>query len=221
MDFPRDNRPYNTIMENLPTLRKLSGPLTQKIRASRSCPLGATLSLGGANFSVYSKHATAIELLLFDCVDDARPARVIRIDPSTNRTYHYWHVFVPGVRAGQIYGYRVEGPYDPSSGMRFDPAKVLLDPYGRGTVVPKNYSREAARKEGDNCATAMKSVVVDPACLRLGRRHATQPALLSDDHLRNACARLHPASELRRRGEKTRHLCGSDRENSVSAASSA
>jgi glycogen operon protein len=79
---------------------------------------------------------------------------VIRIDPSTNRTYHYWHVFVPGVRTGQIYGYRVDGPYDPPSGMRFDPAKVLLDPYGRGTVVPKNYSREAARKEGDNCATA-------------------------------------------------------------------
>jgi hypothetical protein len=46
--------------------------------------------------------------------------------------------------------------------MWFDPAKVLLDPYGRGTVVPKNYSRKAARKEGDNCATAMKSVVVDP-----------------------------------------------------------
>ena len=120
-----------------------------------------TLSYEGANFSVYSKHATAVELLLFDGVDDARPARVIRIDPSTNRTYHYWHVFVPGVRTGQIYGYRVDGPYDPSSGMRFDPAKVLLDPYGRGTVVPKNYSREAARKEGDNCATAMKSVVVD------------------------------------------------------------
>ena len=142
--------------------RKISLPVTQEITEGRSAPLGATLYSGGANFSVYSKHATAIELLLFDCVDDARPARVIRIDPSTNRTYHYWHVFVPGVRAGQIYGYRAEGPYDPSSGMRFDPAKVLLDPYGRGTVVPKNYSREAARKEGDNCATAMKSVVVDP-----------------------------------------------------------
>jgi isoamylase len=127
-----------------------------------SSPLGTTLSLEGANFSVYSKHATGIELLLFNRVDDARPARVIPIDPLTNRTYHYWHVFVPGVRAGQIYGYRVEGPYDPSSGMRFDPAKVLLDPYGRGTIVPKNYSRNAARHEGDNCAAALKSVVVDP-----------------------------------------------------------
>src|SRR5262245_36941799 len=142
--------------------RKHSRTVTQDITEGRSAPLGATLSLGGTNFSVYSKHATAIDLLLFDCVEDARPARVIRIAPSTNRTYHYWHVFVPGVSAGQIYSYRAEGSYDPSSGMRFDPAKVLLDPYGRGVVVPKNYSREAARKAGDNCSTAMKSVVVEP-----------------------------------------------------------
>ena len=56
----------------------------------------------------------------------------------------------------------MRGPFDPASGMRFDPSKVLLDPYGRGVVVPKNYSRDAARLEGDNAATAMKSVVVDP-----------------------------------------------------------
>jgi isoamylase len=149
-------------MENPRNLRKASGISAQKIRESRSCPLGATLYPEGANFSVYSKHATAVELLLFDGVDDARPARVIRIDASTNRTYHYWHVFVPGVRAGQIYAYRAEGPYNPSSGMRFDRAKVLLDPYGRATVVPMNYSREAARQQGDNCATAMKSAVFDP-----------------------------------------------------------
>jgi isoamylase len=128
----------------------------------RSSPLGATVAREGVNFSVYSKHATGIELLLFDRADDACPSRVICIDPLTNRTYHYWHVFVPGVKAGQIYGYRVEGSYDPPSGMRFDPAKVLLDPYGRCAVVPKNYSREAARREGDNSATAMKSVVVNP-----------------------------------------------------------
>src|SRR5262245_29895964 len=89
---------------------KISLLITQKMTEGRSSPLGATLSLGGTNFSVYSKHATAIDLLLFDCVEDARPARVIRMDSSTNRTYHYWHIFVPGVRAGQIYGYRAEGP---------------------------------------------------------------------------------------------------------------
>jgi len=128
----------------------------------QSSPLGATVCDGGVNFSVFSRSATGVELLFFDREDDARPARLIRIDPSDNRTYHYWHAFVPGVQAGQIYGYRVEGPNDPAKGMRFDPTKVLLDPYGRGVVVPKNYSRDAARKEGDNTATAMKSVVVDP-----------------------------------------------------------
>ena len=129
----------------------------------RSSPLGATVSRQGANFSVYSKHATGIELLLFDRADDARPSRVIRIDPLTNRTYHYWHVFVPGVKAGQIYGYRVARAFDLSIGMRFDERKVLLDPYGLAVAVPQNYSRDAARQKGDNTATAMKSVVADPS----------------------------------------------------------
>src|SRR5512143_155665 len=112
---------------------------------SRSSPLGATVTDGGVNFSIYSRSGTGVELLFFDRENDPQPARVIRIDPVTNRTYHYWHVFVPDVRPGQIYGYRVEGPFDPSAGMRFDRGKVLLDPYGRAVVVPKNYSRDAAR----------------------------------------------------------------------------
>ena len=128
----------------------------------RSFPIGATLADGGANFSVFSRSAAAIELLLFDRVDDARPSRVIPIDPCLNRTYHYWHVFVPGVQAGQIYGFRAYGPFELDRGLRFDPSKLLLDPYGRAVVVPKNYSREAARLQGDTIATAMKSVVTDP-----------------------------------------------------------
>jgi isoamylase len=142
--------------------RLLAHPVAEKIDVGQSSPLGATLYPGGANFSVYSKHATGIELLLFDSADDARPSRVLTIDPTTNRTYHYWHVLVPSVKAGQIYGYRVNGPFDPPRGMRFDASKVLLDPYGRGAVVPKNYSRDAARLKGDNAATAIKSVVTDP-----------------------------------------------------------
>ena len=131
--------------------------------AGRSAPLGATVGVGGVNFSLYSRDASGIELLFFDREDDARPIQVIPFDPFVNRTYHYWHVFVPGVKAGQLYGYRVHGPFDPNDGVRFDPSKVLLDPYGRGVVVPRSYSRAAAQKGGDNCATAMKSVVVDSA----------------------------------------------------------
>jgi glycogen operon protein len=127
----------------------------------RSAPLGATVCPGGVNFSVFSRAASGVELLLFDGEDDARPSRVIPIDPASNRTYHYWHVFVPGVRPGQVYGYRASGRSDPANGMRFDPTKVLLDPYGRAVVVPKNYNRDAARLETDDAATAMKSVVAD------------------------------------------------------------
>ncbi len=137
--------------------------MPEPITKGRSSPLGATVSREGANFSVYSKHAAGIELLLFDRADDARPSSVIRIDPATNRTYHYWHVFVRGVTAGQIYGYRVSGAFDPASGMRFDNRKLLLDPYGVAVVVPQTYSRDAARQTGDNTASAMKSVVADPS----------------------------------------------------------
>jgi glycogen operon protein len=131
--------------------------------AGRSSPLGATVVDGGVNFSLFSRTATGVELLLFDAANDATPSRVIPLDPGANHSYHYWHVFIPGVLPGQLYAYRVAGPLDPARGLRFDPAKVLLDPYGRGVVVPRNYNREAAHREGDNAATAMKSVVVDPA----------------------------------------------------------
>jgi isoamylase len=143
-------------------VKKMSAAANRAESTGRSYPLGAMSFPDGVNFSVFSRGASAVELLLFDREDDARPTRVIPIDPAANRTYHYWHVFVSGVRPGQIYGYRVHGSWDPANGMRFDPTKVLLDPYGRSVVIPKNYSREAARLEGDNAATAMKSVVVDP-----------------------------------------------------------
>jgi isoamylase len=129
----------------------------------RSSPLGAAVTDGGVNFSLFSRSASGVELLLFDREDDPKPSRVVGLDPVANRTYHYWHVFVPGVQPGQIYGYRVSGPAEPARGLRFDPAKVLLDPYGREVVVPSGFTREAAIRAGDNAASAMKSVVVDPA----------------------------------------------------------
>ncbi|MFO0852733.1 MAG: alpha-amylase family glycosyl hydrolase, partial [Gemmataceae bacterium] len=134
-----------------------------RVTAGRPSPLGATLTEGGVNFSLFSRTATGVELLLFDRESDAGPAHTVRLDPVANRTYHYWHAFVPGVRPGQLYGYRVHGPAEPGHGLRFDPAKVLLDPYGRGVVIPPGYDREAAARPGDNAGTAMKSVVADPA----------------------------------------------------------
>ena len=168
-----------------------------------SCRLGATVGAGGTNFSLYSRNATGVQLLLFDRADDAQPARVVSIDPVTNHTYHYWHTFVPGLRAGQIYGYRVEGASAPKRGLRFDAAKVLLDPYGRGVVVPKSYDREAVRRGGATVAMAMKSVVVDagaydwegdaPLCLPAAR------TVIYEMHVRGFTR--HPSSGV---GEKTR-----------------
>ena len=128
-----------------------------------SAPLGATVFAGGVNFSIFSRHATGVTLLLFDHDDDARPSRVIRLDPHKNRTYHYWHTFVSNLQPGQIYAYSIEGPFDPRNGLRFDPAKVLLDPYGRALTVPQQYDRDVAARARENTAAAMKSVVIDPA----------------------------------------------------------
>src|SRR6516225_7507455 len=121
---------------------KMSAAANYAEITGRSSPLGATVVPGGVNFSLYSRNASGVELLLFDREDDSRPARVIRLDPYTNRTYHYWHLFVPEMNAGQIYAYRAEGPFEPANGLRFDPSKVLLDPYSRSVIVPKNYSRD-------------------------------------------------------------------------------
>jgi glycogen operon protein len=129
--------------------------------SSSSAPLGATVRDGGVNFSVFSRTATAMELLLFDGVNDTRPASLVQLDPVTDRTYHYWHALVPGVKAGQLYAYRASGLNEPQRGLRFDAEKTLLDPYGRGVAVPNSYDRQAASRPGDNAATAMKSVVVD------------------------------------------------------------
>ncbi len=131
------------------------------IATGQSFPLGGTVSAEGVNFCVYSKSSTAVELLLFDQAGDPQPAQVIQLDPEKHRTFHYWHVFVPSLKPGQVYGYRVYGPFDPSRGHRFDPDKVLLDPYARAVALPPAYDRMAAARPTDNAAMAMKSVVAD------------------------------------------------------------
>jgi isoamylase len=142
-----------------PILRNWNDAL--KRNRGSSFPLGATVCPGGVNFSVFSKSAKTVELLLFDDAEDSKPARTIRLNPKVNKTYHYWHVLVPDILEGQIYGYRADGPFEPSRGMRFDPHKVLLDPYGRAVVVPRAYKRTLASEPGDTAASSMKSVVAD------------------------------------------------------------
>jgi len=124
-------------------------------------PLGATVYPDGVNFSIFSKNATGVELLLFEEEDDPAPAGVLPFHSSRNRTFHYWHAFIPELSAGQLYGYRVNGPYQPNKGLRFAGDKVLVDPYAKAIAVPPTYSRISARQPGDNCASAMKGIVTD------------------------------------------------------------
>jgi isoamylase len=149
-------------MMNQPqTSARMDGKNGQEIHASRTSPLGPDTTPEGTNFSVFSANATGMEIVFFDHVDDAHPARVVAFDPVRNRASHYWHIFVPGIHAGQLYGYRADGPFDPQAGHRFDRGKILIDPYGKCVSTGRNYDRSAAAKPGDNAATSMKSVVVD------------------------------------------------------------
>jgi isoamylase len=129
-----------------------------------AAPLGADIQRGGVNFSIYAPEAERVELLLFDQVEDSNPAKIFELDPRWNKTAFYWHVFVTGLKHGQLYGYRVHGPYRPEQGLRFDGAKLLLDPYGRAVATPKTYDRDAACRPGSNLGEARKSVLVDLCC---------------------------------------------------------
>jgi isoamylase len=148
-------------MQSPPKSVTLHDPAVEHPHATLPYPLGPTITSEGTNFSVFSASATRIELVLFDQAEDSLPSRAIGLDPVLDRTSHYWHVFVPGIKPGQLYGYRADGLNDPANGQRFDSQKVLLDPYGKSVSVGRNYDRAAACKPGDNAATCMKSVVAD------------------------------------------------------------
>lgn len=101
-------------------------------------PLGATWAGDGVNFALFSEHATGVELCLFDRLGEVETARV-RFTEVAN---HVWHGFLPEVKPGQLYGYRVHGPYEPAQGHRFNPNKVLLDPYAKAIAGRVDWSEE-------------------------------------------------------------------------------
>lgn len=131
------------------------------ILPGRSFPLGATVSPEGVNFCIYSSTCSGLELLLFNSASDSEPSQTIVFDPQQHRSVHYWHLFVPGLKAGQIYAYRAYGKFAPEQGLRFDPDKILLDPYAKAIVGWETYRRIDAMQPGSNAAHALKCVVVD------------------------------------------------------------
>ncbi|MEI7743212.1 MAG: glycogen debranching protein GlgX [Chloroflexota bacterium] len=132
-----------------------------QVRPGRPHPLGATPDAHGTNFVLFSQDAAAVQLLLFATHDAPQPFMVIDLDPDTNRNFYFWHVYVSDVKAGTSYAYRVDGPSNTSeTGNRFNPNKVLLDPYGRG-VTKAVWDRVKACGPDDNVESALRSVVVD------------------------------------------------------------
>jgi glycogen operon protein len=134
-------------------------------------PLGATWTGEGVNFALFSENATGVELCLFDRPDAAETARV----RLTKRSEFVWHGFLPEARPGQLYGYRVEGPYEPEKGHRFNPNKVLLDPYAKAIAGEVRWSDELfgytvgdeagdlSFDKRDDAPLVPKAVVIDPA----------------------------------------------------------
>ncbi len=102
---------------------------TYEVDVGRPLPLGTLRSYGGTNFALFSRHANKVWLELFDNPDAETPSASIGLDPQRHRTGDIWHVWVKGVTHGQCYGFRVEGPYQPEQGQRFNRHKLLLDPY--------------------------------------------------------------------------------------------
>jgi isoamylase len=143
-----------------------NSPRAGLIRPGRRYPLGATWDGEGVNFALFSEHATAIELCLFD--DEDREERV----PLPELTGHVWHGYLPGLQPGQRYGYRVHGPFEPADGHRFNPAKLLIDPYARALAGPVDWraplfayplsdpAGDAAVDHGDSALGVPKGVVV-------------------------------------------------------------
>jgi isoamylase len=143
-----------------------------RTRPGQPYPLGAAWDGSGVNFALFSEHATAVDLCLFDGPEGSVEAARIRM---TEQTDQVWHVYLPEARPGQRYGYRVHGPYAPAEGHRFNPAKLLLDPYARATDGTIRWSdalfgyevghpeEDLAPDERDSADGIPKCVVIDPA----------------------------------------------------------
>jgi isoamylase len=173
---------------------------SQRLWPGRPWPLGATWDGMGINFAVFSANATGVELCLFDSPYADREATRLRL---TERTNFVWHGYVPQLRPGQLYGYRVDGPYDPSAGQRFNPSKLLLDPYARAIGRRMKWddslfgfqTGSPEQKGGvDSAAWAPLGAVIDPAFSWGDDRHprtAWDDTIIYELHVRGF-TKLHP-----------------------------
>ena len=169
-------------------------------------PFGATFDGNGTNFALFSEVAEKVELCLFD--DDRVESRI----ELTEIDGYVWHVYLPDVQPGQRYGYRVHGPWDPDEGLRFNPNKLLLDPYAKATcddirwgqaMFSYQFGDPDERNDDDSAASMLHGVVVNPFFDWSGDR--AQDPVRGERHLRGARQGPHRAAP-RHPGEAARHL---------------
>ncbi len=186
-----------------PQKKELPTEKVRKVSAGVSFPLGATWDGKGVNFALYAENVNAIHLCLFDQHNSAKESAII---PVKEMDSHIWHVYVPDLAPGQLYGYRVFGPYEPEKGHRFNPNKLLIDPYAKavsGTIQWNDslFGYEVGHPDGDlsfstenNAAFIPKSVVINPQFDWEDDQHPNVPyhkTIIYETHVKGL-TKLHP-----------------------------
>lgn len=146
------------------------------VRVGVPVPLGTYARGDGVNFAFFSRHASRVRLELFDHPEDATAARLIELDPARHRTGDVWHVWIQGIRPGQLYGYRVDGPYQPKDGHRFNFNKLLLDPFATAISPLLDWDFGPARGE-DHSASER-----DMVCSTVDDAGAMPKCLFTQEH---------------------------------------
>jgi isoamylase len=139
--------------------RKTMRTQKYRIKAGNPYPSGSHQTSGGVNFSIFSRHATRVELCLYETALDDEPFQIIHLQKDRHRTFFSWHIFVIELPVGTWYNWRMDGPHHPASGLHFDKHKHLLDPWAKA-ISHKRWSRKAACQPGNNGKTSMRCVVV-------------------------------------------------------------
>ena len=177
----------------------------QAIRSGLPLPLGASVKGNGVNFAIFSRHATGVRLDFFDRLEDSVPARSILLDAGRNRTGYIWHVWLEGIKPGQLYGFRFAGPYAPHEGHRFNPDKLVVDPYATAVASvpghdflpalgynPSSPQKDLSFSEDDDAATAPKCVITHPDFNWQGDqplRHPWESTVIYELHVRGYTVR--------------------------------
>ena len=178
------------------------------VRIGVPLPMGTHEFGGGVNFAIFSRHATRVRLEFFDHPTDAKPARAIDLDPVRNRTGDVWHVWLKGIPPGQLYAYRVDGPYQPSEGHRFNFNKLLIDPFATAISPLPNWDFTKARGYDplagdqdlsfsmvDDCQSMPKCVVLNEPfdwAADQPPRHSPSNIVIYEVHVRGIT--IHPSS---------------------------